>query len=144
MSLDGYFSVEFEIRSPVEKFCQGYMEVAKPRNDKVSSDVREVLPSGKRKTQLRMEGFQISEWFRSLAKPLAYSTSDMAKSRNPDYYTKLEGTITVIHTEGIEGGRAIWTLQYEKISSDIKDTLFIIDITTIYFKQIDERIFSNL
>lgn len=91
-----------------------------------------------------MEGFQISKWFKTLPKPdLNDSTSDEAKSRDPDNYTKLEGTMNVTTTEGEDGGRAIWTLQFEKVSEDIKDTRFIVDYTTRFFQAMDEMIFSN-
>ncbi|XP_010477708.1 PREDICTED: uncharacterized protein At1g24010-like [Camelina sativa] len=150
MTLGGYLSVEFDIKSSANRFCQGYMAIAKPTRDQVSTEEIEVdLPSGKRKVKLRMEGFQISEWFKTLAKPdLIDSNSDdddeeEANSRNPDYYNKLEGTMSVIHTEGCDGGRAYWTIQYEKVSDDIKDPRFIVDTTARYFQAMDERIFSK-
>ncbi|XP_010501567.1 PREDICTED: uncharacterized protein At1g24010-like [Camelina sativa] len=104
-----------------------------------------------------MEGFQISEWFNTLIIPDLIDSDDddedEANSRDPDYFTKLEGTMTVIQTEGCDGGRAIWTIQYEKLpdlidstsddDDDIKDSRFIMDTTTRYFQAIDERIFSN-
>ncbi|XP_019099188.1 PREDICTED: uncharacterized protein At1g24010-like [Camelina sativa] len=143
MTLGGYLSIEFDIKSPAYRFCQGYMKIAKPTKNKA---LAEEVPTEKKKIHLRMEGFQISEWFKTLAIPFSHSTIDHeeAKSRNPDNYKKLEGTMTVIHTEGNDGGRAFWTVEYEKISDDIKDPRFIVDSTAIYFQAMDENIFSQL
>lgn len=105
----------------------------------------EPLPSGKRRTQLTMEGFQFSEWVRTLAKPCPiYGNSEEGKAQNVDNYTKLEGTMSVIHTEGIDGGRATWTVQFEKVSDDMNDPENIISTTIWYFKRMDQKIFSNL
>ncbi|XP_010477717.1 PREDICTED: uncharacterized protein At1g24010-like [Camelina sativa] len=93
MTRGGYLSVEFDIKSPAYRFCVGYMLIAKPIIDKVSTEEVEVdLPSEKKKVRLRMEGFQIPEWFKTLAIPFIRSTIDReeAKSRNPDYYKKLD------------------------------------------------------
>ncbi|XP_010477718.1 PREDICTED: uncharacterized protein At1g24010-like [Camelina sativa] len=148
MTLGGYISVEFDIKSPAYRFCQGYMKIAKTTRDQFSTEEVEVdLPSEKKKVRLRMEGFQISEWFNTLVIPDLIDSDDddedEANSRDPDYFTKLEGTMTVIQTEGCDGGRAYWTIQYEKVSEDIKDPRFIADTTTRYFQAMDERIFSN-
>ncbi|XP_010498912.1 PREDICTED: uncharacterized protein At1g24010-like [Camelina sativa] len=148
MTLGGYISVEFDIKSPAYRFCQGYMALAKTTRDQFSTEELKVdLPSEKKKVRLRMEGFEISEWFNTLIIPDLIDSDDddedEANSRDPDYFTKLEGTMTVIQTEGCDGGRAIWTIQYEKVSEDIKDPRFIADTTTRYFQAMDKRVFSN-
>ncbi|XP_010477721.1 PREDICTED: uncharacterized protein At1g24010-like [Camelina sativa] len=147
MTLGGYLSVEFDIKSPAFRFCQSYMAIAKPTRDQALVEELEVdLPTEKKRFQLRMMGFQISEWFKTITTPFINCTVDHeeAKSRNPDNYKKLEGTMTVIHTEGNDGGRAFWTVEYEKISDDIKDPRFIVDTITRYFQAMDERIFRMI
>ncbi|XP_010460172.1 PREDICTED: uncharacterized protein At1g24010-like [Camelina sativa] len=147
MTLGGYISIEFDIKSPAYRFCQGYMKIAKTTRHQLSTEEVEVdLPSEKKKVRLRMEGFQISELFKAITTPFISCTVDPeeAKSRNPDNYKKLEGTMSVIHTEGNDGGRAFWTVEYEKVSDDIKDPRFIVDTTARYFQAMDERIFRTI
>lgn len=72
--------------------------------------------------------------------------SEVANGQNPDSYTKLEGTMTVTDTEyknGGRAGRAIWTVQYEKISDDIEDPQFITDTTAKVFQRMDEGILAH-
>ena len=94
----------------------------------------------KKKTTFRIEGFQISEWYKSFKGTI---TPDMATWQNPDGYKKLEGTMTITHVEDNDCDRAILTVKYEKINSDIKDPGTIMDTFVEFFKEMDEYLVED-
>ncbi|KAG7655356.1 unnamed protein product [Arabidopsis thaliana] len=139
MTLNGYLSTDFHIKSPAKKFFQTCIETMDLPKDDVTVEIEEVALE-KKKTTFRIEGFQISEWYNSFKGTI---TPDTATSQNPDGYKKLEGTMTITHVEDNDCDRAILTVKYEKISSDIKDPGTIMDTFVEFFKEMDEYLVED-
>ncbi|CAH2033765.1 unnamed protein product, partial [Thlaspi arvense] len=138
MVLNGYLSVEFDIKSPANEFFQTYIEIMDL--PKANAMVKtEVIAFGKKKTTYRMCGFHISEWYKTLR-----GTIDKATWQNPDFYRKLEGTMTVTHVEDNDRDRATLTVEYEKTRPDIEDPKSIMDTIVDFFKELDKYLLESL
>ncbi|XP_010498914.1 PREDICTED: uncharacterized protein At1g24010-like [Camelina sativa] len=140
MTLNGYLSTDFYIKSPANEFFQTCINILDLPKGNVTEEI-EALPSEKKKTTFRIEGFQVSEWYESLEGNVSHSVSTW---QNLDGYKKLEGTMTIIHVEDNNRSRGIFTVKYEKISSNIEDPKSIVNTFVDFFTEMDAYLLETI
>ncbi|ESQ34393.1 hypothetical protein EUTSA_v10009502mg [Eutrema salsugineum] len=117
MTLNGALSVDFDVKSPADKFFKAFVGNANAPTE-VSGEVEiEAVDWVKRVSTMKMKGVQ--------------------KSKR---YKTLKGTITVTPKERGNGSRVVWTVRFEKVSDGTEDPHFFVDEAPKYFKEIDDHL----
>uniref|UniRef100_A0A1J3IN72 Bet v I/Major latex protein domain-containing protein n=2 Tax=Noccaea caerulescens TaxID=107243 RepID=A0A1J3IN72_NOCCA len=138
--LNGCFSDEIILKSLGHKFFEAYISTMglSKASATGTEEVVDDIPILKKKRTLRMKAIPIAKWY----KKSIDETSDKTNPawQNPDWYSKLEGTMSVSQVQGDDLVRATWTMEYEKTSSEIDNPTFIRDNCVEFFKKLDESL----
>ncbi|CAA7036081.1 unnamed protein product [Microthlaspi erraticum] len=139
--LNGCLSDEFDIQSDEVKFFGAYKSTMGRPKGSGTVDVEVMLddkPLFRMKTTCKMSAIPIAEWYKTSIDATVDKTNPAWQ--NPDWYSKLEGTMTVTHVEGDAFARATWTIEYEKTRPEIDDPTFIRDNCLEFFTELDESL----
>ncbi|CAA7036085.1 unnamed protein product [Microthlaspi erraticum] len=123
--LNGFLSYEIILQSPFHKFFEAYNSMMGLSEARVTRT-------------LSKKAIPIAEWYKTSIDATTDKTNPAWQ--NPDWYSKLEGTMSVVRVKRGELVRAIWTIDFEKPSSEIGDPTFIMDNCVAFFTNMDESL----